>query len=1033
MSNNSFQEERKSHWQSYETKDRNDIKQVQNQEFYTSPDPVISRIKTGDYDRRTFLKLMGASSAMLTLNCIQKPIEKIVPYVKAPDYVKPGQSTYYASTCGGCSAGCGILVKTRDARPLKLEGNTFSPISKGALCASGQSSILDLYDPDRSKEPAEIKNGAEVVIKWADLDTQVKNQLALLKGKTRIVTGPIDSPSTKAVIAEFLTTVGGGKHYEIDVTSVEESIALAANESYGKAIVPNYHFDKAKVILSIDADFLGTWISPVEYGKQFASRRKIKDATSTINKFYAAESVPSVTGSNADKRIVIKSGDARRFATAVAVALGKLGAGAASSATAGYTVEGLASEIGVDAKLIEQIAKDLWAAKGESLVVAGGTSSQTTDAVDLQIAVNLLNSALDNDGKTVDHVNNRGESAGNYSANLASLQKELNAGEVGVLLVYGTNPAYQLPSLNLKDAFAKAGLYVSMADRLDETASFAKYLAPVTHYLESWGDREAVKGVLSVTQPTIRPIFNSRSFEDSLIVWAGGKLASAPSYYEYIKASYLKKLGSKFNWEDFLRNGSIYKEADIKSNKAGRTFKAAAVTKLPAKESGKSVTLALYTTVALGDGTHANNATLQELPDPVTKTTWDNFVGISPSHADALGVKSNDVVKVKAGSRELSLPALVVPGLHNETISIALGYGREKAGKVGNKVGKNSYELANTINGKLQFAGISVTIEKTGKISKIATTQDHHMMNPTATPGRAPKGGLYKPYDSDRPLIQSTSFENFVKNPESGKAASEIPKLNEKEMSKGLNPAYEYKGYRWGMSIDLSLCTGCSACVTACQVENNIPVVGKSEVLVGREMHWIRIDRYYIGDPMKPESLEIAHQPVMCQHCENAPCETVCPVAATTHSSEGINDMVYNRCVGTRYCSNNCPYKVRRFNWMQHWKDSDYQREPRHLGLNPEVTVRGRGVMEKCTFCSSRIAEKKIKAKNEGRILKDGELKTACQETCPADAITFGNTNDATAQVTKNATDKRSYRILEFLNVLPQVSYLTRVRNKVNV
>jgi len=306
-------------------------------------------------------------------------------------------------------------------------------------------------------------------------------------------------------------------------------------------------------------------------------------------------------------------------------------------------------------------------------------------------------------------------------------------------------------------------------------------------------------------------------------------------------------------------------------------------------------------------------------------------------------------------------------------------------------------------------------------------------MNPTATPGRAPKGGLYKPYDSDRPLIQSTSFENFVKNPESGKAASEIPKLNEKEMSKGLNPAYEYKGYRWGMSIDLSLCTGCSACVTACQVENNIPVVGKSEVLVGREMHWIRIDRYYIGDPMKPESLEIAHQPVMCQHCENAPCETVCPVAATTHSSEGINDMVYNRCVGTRYCSNNCPYKVRRFNWMQHWKDSDYQREPRHLGLNPEVTVRGRGVMEKCTFCSSRIAEKKIKAKNEGRILKDGELKTACQETCPADAITFGNTNDATAQVTKNATDKRSYRILEFLNVLPQVSYLTRVRNKVNV
>ncbi len=1023
MSNNSFQEERKSHWQSYETKDKSDLKQIQNQEFYTSPDPIISRIKTGDYDRRTFLKLMGASSAMLTLNCIQKPQEKIVPYVKAPDYVKPGQSTYYASTCGGCSAGCGILVKTRDARPLKLEGNPANPISKGALCAVGQSSILDLYDPDRAQEPAEVKNGAAVTIKWADLDTQVKTQLAALKGKTRIVTGPIDSPSTKAVIAEFLTAVGGGKHYEIDVTSVEESIAIAANESYGKPVVPNYHFDKAKVILSIDADFLGTWISQVEYSKQFASRRKIKDVNSKINKFYAVESVPSVTGSNADKRIAIKSGDARRFAMAIAVALG---------ATTGYTLESLSSEIGVDAKLIQQIAKDLLAAKGESLVVAGGTSSQTTDAVDLQIAVNLINSFLDNDGKTIDPVNNRSESAHLYSANLASLQKELNAGEVGVLFVYGTNPVYQLPSLNLKDAFAKAGLYVSLADRLDETASFAKYLAPTTHYLESWGDREAVKGVVSITQPAIRPIYNTRSLEDSLIVWAGGKLGASPSYYEYLKSAYTKKLGSKFNWEDFLRNGSLFKEADIKSNKAGRSFKASAVAKLPAKESGKSLTLSLYTTVAIGDGTHANNPTLQELPDPITKATWENFLGISPGQADALGIKSNDVVKVKAGSREITLPALIVPGLHNETVSIALGYGREKAGKVGN-VGKNSYNLANIVDGKVQYAGITVTLEKTGKVSKVATTQDHHMMNPTATPGKGPKGGLYKPYEHDRPLIQTTSFEDYVKNPESGKAESEIPKLNEKEMSRGLNPQFEYKGYRWGLSIDLSLCTGCSACVTACQVENNIPVVGKSEVLVGREMHWIRIDRYYIGDPLKPESLEIAHQPVMCQHCENAPCETVCPVAATTHSSEGLNDMVYNRCVGSRYCSNNCPYKVRRFNWMQHWKDSDYQREPRHLGLNPEVTVRSRGVMEKCTFCSSRIAEKKIKAKNEGRTLKDGELKTACQETCPADAITFGNTNDPEAQVTKNAHDHRAYRILEFLNVLPQVSYLTRVRNKVNV
>jgi molybdopterin-containing oxidoreductase family iron-sulfur binding subunit len=453
-------------------------------------------------------------------------------------------------------------------------------------------------------------------------------------------------------------------------------------------------------------------------------------------------------------------------------------------------------------------------------------------------------------------------------------------------------------------------------------------------------------------------------------------------------------------------------------------------------DKSKGLTLALYETVALGDGSNANNATLQELPDPISKVTWDNFIGISPALAEKEGIKSNDVITVKLADKSITLPALIQPGLQMNTLAVAVGYGRTKSGKVGNGIGKNAFELASVVENKLVYAGLSVSgIEKVGKTYKLATTQDHHMMNPTSTPGQSAKGGLYKPYDKDRPLIQTTSYEDFVKNPESGKAPSEFPvlQIDGKDVdAKGMNSGHKYNGYRWGMTVDLTLCTGCSACVTACQIENNIPVVGRDEVRVGREMHWIRIDRYYIGDASKPETLEIAHQPVMCQHCENAPCETVCPVAATVHGSEGTNDMVYNRCVGTRYCSNNCPYKVRRFNWMLHWKDKDPQREPRHLALNPEVTVRTRGVMEKCTFCSSRIAEKKIKAKNEGRTLKDGELKTACQETCPADAISFGNTNDPEAQVTKNRNDKRAYKILDFLNVLPQVSYMTRVRNKTN-
>jgi Fe-S-cluster-containing dehydrogenase component/anaerobic selenocysteine-containing dehydrogenase len=1032
MSQTNFQEEKKSHWQSFETKDKSDIKAVQNQEFYTSPDPVINRIKTGEYDRKTFLQLMGASSAMLTLNCLQKPVEKIVPFVKSPDYLKPGQATYYSSTCSGCSAGCGVLVKTKDARPLKLEGNPTNPISKGALCAVGQSSILNLYDPDRSKEPAEIKAGAESTIKWADLDTAVKSKLVGNKGGVRILTTPIDSPSTKSVIAEFLKVVGGGKHYEYDTDSAEESIAIAAEKSYGKAIVPSYKFDKAKVIVSIDADFLGTWISPVEFGKQFASRRKIKDVTSKINTFYAIETVPTVTGTNADKRVAIKSGDATRFATGLVLALAKSGVGSASLAN-GETLEKIASEIGVDIKLFDKIASDLKSAKGESLVVAGGVSSQTTDAVDLQILVNAINSSLDNDGKTIDATNYRSDSAGSYTKNLLELKKEIDNKDVSVLFIYGANPAYSFPSLKLHESFSKVKLVVSLSDRVDETSTFASFIAPTHSGMETWGDREAIKGVISIQQPTIRPLYNTRSLEDSLIQWAGGKLFDSVSYYEYLKNSYTKKLGSQFAWEEFLRNGTLYKESDLSSNKAARSFKGS-VAKLSARASGN--TLALYTTVGLGNGSNANNATLQELPDPVAKTTWDNFLGISPSLAEKEGIKSNDVITVKVGDKTLTLPAQIQPGLQKETLSIAVGYGRTKVGKVGNGVGKNSFELASLVNNQLVFAGLPISLEKTGKTYKIATTQDHHMMNPAATPGQAMKGGLYSSYEKDRPLIQSVAYEDFIKNPAAGKAPSEIPVIqkNGKDVdSKGFNPDYEYKGYRWGMSIDLSLCTGCSACVTACQIENNIPVVGRDEVRVGREMHWIRIDRYYIGDPTKPETMEIAHQPVMCQHCENAPCETVCPVAATVHGSEGTNDMIYNRCVGTRYCSNNCPYKVRRFNWMLHWKDKDFAREPRHLAFNPDVTVRTRGVMEKCTFCSSRIAEKKIKAKNENRTLKDGELKTACQETCPADAITFGNTNDKEATVTKNRDDKRAYKILDFLNVLPQVSYLTRVRNKTNV
>ncbi|XDD49381.1 TAT-variant-translocated molybdopterin oxidoreductase [Leptospira sp. WS92.C1] len=1021
MDQKNFQKEKKAHWLSYDLRDKDEeIKEMQKSEFFTSPDPLIARIKSGEFDRKSFLKLMGAGVAMTSLNCIRKPIEKIVPYVDLNqtdentqyDFVKHGHSYYYASVY----AGTGILVKARDGRPLKLEGNPDHPVSQGALGAAGQASIFDLYDPDRAQNPAIIKDGVPFNSDWAAVDSEVRAALGKNKGQTVVVTRPLDSPSTKTIIGEFIRTVGGGKHYEISLTSAEEAVSKGQAASYGKALIPNYHFDLANVILSIDCDFMGNWLSPEEHQKDFSKRRNLRNGAKDVNFFVAAESIPTMSGSNADLRLPIRPGDQTKLALAIAAALGELGANT-KDVLNGANVASLASELGVSEESIRKTAKALWSNKGKSLVVAGSLAAVTKDAVDLQVLVNLLNSVLENDGKTIDHSNPKKEGLVDYSNNLKTLAAELKANKVGVLFVNDVNLVYQAGE-EWKNLLHQAALVVSLSDRADETALASNVLATTTHFLESWGDSEVTKGIFSIQQPAIRPLFNSRSLEDSLIAFAGGSLGGETNFYEYVKNSWTKKLGSKQKWENLLRVGTTVKASDRKKTTgSSRNFNRSSVKKIASTSAG--LKLALYETSAIGDGRGANNAQLQELPDPVTKVTWDNYILLSPALAKEKGISSNDVLVLKTGSKTIELPAQIQPGMHKDAIGIAVGYGRTAAGVVGTGVGKNAYVLSE--NGI--YSGLAVTsLEKTGKTYKLACTQHHHMLSP----------GFNYP---DRPLVQSTSIEEYRKNPASGKAPSEIPKiLKDGKLvdAVGANPTYPYPGYKWGMSIDLSSCTGCGSCVIACQVENNIPVVGRDEVRVGREMHWLRIDRYYIGDPDRPETLQVAHQPMLCQHCDNAPCETVCPVLATVHSSEGINDMVYNRCVGTRYCSNNCPYKVRRFNWMQHWYNgAEGAKAPRYLGLNPEVAVRGRGVMEKCNFCSHKIAEAKIAAKNEGRVLKDGEVKTACQQSCAADAISFGNTNDKSSEVSKLSSDPRSYRVLEYLNVGPQVAYLTRVRSSI--
>ncbi|MEM7181099.1 MAG: 4Fe-4S dicluster domain-containing protein [Spirochaetota bacterium] len=1030
-----FQEEKKSHWQSYEAEKNEDRKkELQDREFFPPPESMFQKLKTENVNRKSFLKFMGASVAMSTLNCVRKPVEKIVPYVDAPMEVKHGHSLHYASVCKGCEAGCGTLVRTKDGRPIKMEGNPEHPQNQGALCSSGQAAIFDLYDPDRSKEPLAVKAGKGSKTTWKDLDAAVKKSIAENQGKTVILTSPLASPSTKEIIQGFLSATGGGKVYEYKTIGAEESIALANKKSYGKAVVPNYRFDRAKVIVSIDADFLGTWISSTEFSKQFSTRRTIKSDTGEINKYIAIESIPTVTGSNADLRIPVRPGDQRIAAFALAAALKELGAKIPASVS--DDVATLCKKAGISEEAVKNTAQALWGAKGASLVVAGGTSARTKDMVDLQIAANMLNSVLGNNGKTIDFSATRSTSAADYSANVKQLKADLEAGNVGTLILAGVNPVYDQPTAKWDALLKKAGLVVSMADRLDETAAHSGWLANTSHFLENWGDMEAVKGIVSLQQPMIQPLFNSRSLEDHFIQWAGGEIKGSKTFYEFFRAKYKSKLGGDAAFNEAVKLG-LLPGSKINAGGSGASFSASSVQ--PLQEQPAGAMLALYESVGVGDGHLANNSLRQELPDPISKVTWDNYIAISPKFAEKLGATSNDVLKVTASGKSLELPMQIQPGMHNEAVGIAIGYGRTHVGKVGNGVGLNTYALATfSEDGTMLYGGLPVKLEKTRKTYKLATTQDHHMMNPTAIPGKKSPQGLYKPYDKDRPLIQSTTFAEWQKNPSAGIATPEIPKIldgsgkKKKIHSRGLNPEFKYTGHKWGMSIDLTLCTGCGACVVACQVDNNIPSVGRDEVRVGREMHWIRIDRYYIGDPEKPETMEMAHQPVMCQHCDDAPCETVCPVSATMHGSEGTNDMVYNRCVGTRYCSNNCPYKVRRFNWMNHWNGTDATRAPQYLGFNPDVTVRSRGVMEKCTFCASKIAASKIKAENEGReLLRDGEVQTACQQTCACNAISFGNTNDPEAEVSQNRKDKRSYHILEYLNVKPQVTYLSRVRNTI--
>ncbi len=935
----------------------------------------------GKSSRRDFLKMLGFSVSAVTLvSSCQMPVRKAIPLLTQPEELVPGVANYYASTFYDGHDYVSMLVKTREGRPIKIEGNDLSPISQRGTNARAQASVLNLYDDARLKHP--LKGGEKS--DWKTVDAQIKkelNRLAQEGAKVVILTSTIISPSTKKLFEDFKAKFPNVEVVAYDPVSFR-AMRDANEKNFGKPAIPSYYFDKAKTIVGFNADYLGNWLMPVTFSKQYAKNRRLVGGNTEMSRLYQFESDYSLTGSNADYRYPMKPSEE----SAVLLKL--------YSEIAGTSYKG--PKVSVD---VSKAAKDLKKNAGKSLVVSG------TNDLNIQLTVNAINQLLGNYGQTIDLNTPVCLYKGDEKA-FAALVKEMGAGKVGGILLHNVNPAYDYAKASdFINGMKKVGVKVSFAETQDESAKLCDYVCPDNNYLESWDDAMPVRGSFSFTQPTINRIFDTRQFQDSLMQWAD----ISGTYEQYMenvwKTDYFPLQTKHSNFTDFWNtckhDGVV--ELPVECKKPAGEF---VPQTLKATTPGKGSEVILYEKLSLGTGKYANSPWLQEMPDPISTATWDNYIGIPPAYAEEHGIEFEDVVKING---KFELPVIIRPGLPENTFAIAVGYGRTDAGKAGNGIGKNAYPLMNLKGGYFNFGGAAITIEKvSGKKYPLALTQMHHTME-------------------GRPIVRETTLPDYKKNPASG---NEDFKLD-KEKNITLYQNLKFDGIQWGMSIDLNVCTGCANCVISCQAENNVAVIGKEQVRNRRIMHWMRIDRYYSEEEDNPEMF---HMPVMCLHCDNAPCENVCPVAATNHSSEGLNQMAYNRCIGTRYCINNCPYKVRRFNWYEYVNNNNFDynmnSELGKLVLNPDVTVRQRGVVEKCSLCVQRIQEKKLVAKMENRDLYDGEIQVACQQSCPTDAIQFGNLLDENSKVAQLVKEERMYHLLEELHTLPSTSYLTKVKNK---
>ncbi|MDG1477583.1 MAG: TAT-variant-translocated molybdopterin oxidoreductase [Vicingaceae bacterium] len=991
--------------------------------------------------RRDFLKYLGFGVAAASLAACETPVTKAIPYLNKPEEITPGVANYYASTFYDGHDYAAILVKTREGRPIFISGNTESSLTKGAINARINSSVLSLYDGNRLKAP--MISGEEA--SWASIDNRLGKELKAAKN-VRVLTNSLISPSAKKLINDFANVVAEGEEVTtasnvVSYDAVSYSGILEANkESFNKSVVPAYNFDKAKTIVSVGADFMGNWLDTQMYITDYAEARKPEN--DWMSKHFQFEASMSLTGTNADVRTPVKPSEYGAILTGLLKAVG----GNVSAVKTKYDHQ------------IADAAKALKASKGASIVVCGSNDKN------VQVIVNAINNQLGNYGTTIDLENHSNTKQGSDAA-VMSLIKDMNAGKVDALLINGVDPIFTMGDA-FKKALAKVKTTVCFATKMNETAEACKYVAATNHQLESWSDAEPVKGHYSLGQPTISPLFDTRQAEDCFLKWSG----SDKSFNDVIKDTWETNVYPTSGalmftnfWNKVLHDG-VFDAPSVASSEAmpftGNVSGAAAAI---AKVKGGALEIELNQNMSVGAGSGADNPWLQEMPDPMTKITWENYVTMNPAEMKEKGYNTQfgqreamNVVNVTVGKNTVEfLPVVPQPGQARGTVGLALGYGK-RVGKQEEISGRNAYPLVQaTKNGVSYYGDVTLTDVDTSDYY-VACTQVHQTIMGRDSIIRETTLDVYKEGNKDDFNPSHTLIDH--------KDGESVNVLTKEFNIWGKDQPVENIGHRWGMSIDLNSCTGCSACITSCNSENNIAVIGKDEVRRARSMHWMRIDRYYaseyqdagdiagtlaktkeaedVGTTFGYQHMEdpadnplVVHQPMMCQHCNHAGCETVCPVAATIHSNEGLNMMAYNRCIGTRYCANNCAYKVRRFNWynyIAYKKFTDFNPSQDDLGrmvLNPDVVVRSRGVMEKCSMCVQRIQEGKLDAKKAGAKVVDGAIQTACSTACPTNAITFGDLNDTSSKVRAGMESDRSYRVIEEKGQEPNIYYQTKVRN----